>query len=119
MSLLKAEVDNKVNGGVFSGNKAFELYDTYGFPVDLTEDVLKSYGWTVDHKGFNLAMDEQKNKARKAWTGSGDKSTSSNILKLLSNFPTTKFLGYEKHNINTSSRSAVIMPKRRTIRRIT
>ena len=101
LSLLKAEVDNKVNGGVFSGNKAFELYDTYGFPVDLTEDVLKSYGWTVDHKGFNLAMDEQKNKARKAWTGSGDKSTSANILKLLSNFPTTKFLGYEKHNINT------------------
>ena len=101
LSLLKAEVDNKVNGGVFSGNKAFELYDTYGFPVDLTEDVLKSYGWTVDHKGFNLAMDEQKNKARKAWTGSGDKSTSANILKLLSNFPSTKFLGYEKHNINT------------------
>ncbi|MDC1210146.1 alanine--tRNA ligase, partial [Pseudomonadota bacterium] len=101
LSLLKTEVNNKVSGGVFSGNKAFELYDTYGFPVDLTEDVLKSYGWTVDHKGFNLAMDEQKNKARKAWTGSGDKSTSANILKLLSNFPSTKFLGYEKHNINT------------------
>ena len=69
LSLLKAEVDNKVSGGVFSGNKAFELYDTYGFPVDLTEDVLKSYGWTVDHKGFNLAMDEQKNKARIRFTG--------------------------------------------------
>ena len=101
LSLLKAEVDNKVNGGVFSGNKAFELYDTYGFPVDLTEDVLKSYGWTVDHKGFNLAMDEQKNKARKSWAGSGDKSTSANVLKLLVNFPATKFLGYEKHNIET------------------
>jgi alanyl-tRNA synthetase len=101
LSLLKAEVDNKVSGGVFSGNKAFELYDTYGFPVDLTEDVLKSYGWTVDHKGFNLAMDEQKNKARKSWAGSGDKSTSANVLKLLVNCPATKFLGYEKHNIDT------------------
>jgi alanyl-tRNA synthetase len=101
LSLLKAEVDKKVSGGVFSGNKAFELYDTYGFPVDLTEDVLKSYGWTVDHKGFNLAMDEQKNKARKSWAGSGDKSTSANVLKLLVNFPATKFLGYEKHNIET------------------
>ncbi len=101
LSLLKAEVDKKVSGGVFSGNKAFELYDTYGFPVDLTEDVLKSYGWTVDHKGFNLAMDKQKNKARKSWAGSGDKSTSANVLKLLVNFPATKFLGYEKHNIET------------------
>ena len=64
MYLLKAEIDKKVSSGILSGQKAFELYDTYGFPLDLTEDVLKSYGWTVDQRGFEEAMKEQKNKAR-------------------------------------------------------
>ncbi len=73
MSLLMNEIDEKVSLGVLSGEKAFELYDTYGFPIDLTEDVLKSYGWTVDYSGFEISMNNQKNKARQAWSGSGDK----------------------------------------------
>ena len=72
MSLLMNEIDKKVSPGVLSGHKAFELYDTYGFPLDLTEDVLKSYGWMVDHKGFQKSMNQQKIKARQAWSGSGD-----------------------------------------------
>ena len=71
MSLLMNEIDEKVSPGVLSGQKAFELYDTYGFPLDLTEDVLKSYGWKVDHQGFVKSMNEQKIKARQAWSGSG------------------------------------------------
>jgi Alanyl-tRNA synthetase len=56
MSLLLNEIDKKVSSGVLSGEKAFELYDTYGFPIDLTEDVLRSYGWTVNHSGFKSSM---------------------------------------------------------------
>ncbi len=101
MSLLKAEIDNKVSTGVLSGQKAFELYDTYGFPLDLTEDVLKAHGWTVDQDGFKEAMEEQKNKARQAWTGSGDKTKSSDVLKSLLNIESTNFFGYEKNTLNT------------------
>ena len=101
MYLLKAEIDKKVSSGILSGQKAFELYDTYGFPLDLTEDVLKSYGWTVDQRGFELAMNEQKNKARQSWSGSGDKTKSSNVLKSLLNIESTNFLGYEKNTLNT------------------
>ena len=101
MYLLKAEIDKKVSSGILSGQKAFELYDTYGFPLDLTEDVLKSYGWTVDQRGFEEAMKEQKNKARQSWIGSGDKTKSSNVLKSLLNIESTNFLGYEKNTLNT------------------
>ena len=101
MYLLKAEIDKKVSSGILSGQKAFELYDTYGFPLDLTEDVLKSYGWTVDQRGFEEAMKEQKNKARQSWSGSGDKTKSSNVLKSLLNIESTNFLGYEKNTLNT------------------
>ena len=101
MYLLKAEIDKKVSSGILSGQKAFELYDTYGFPLDLTEDVLKSYGWTVDQRGFEEAMKEQKNKARQSWSGSGDKTKSSNVLKSLLNIESTNFLGYEKNILNT------------------
>ena len=101
MYLLKAEIDKKVSSGILSGQKAFELYDTYGFPLDLTEDVLKSYGWTVDQRGFEEAMKEQKNKARQSWSGSGDKIKSSNVLKSLLNIESTNFLGYEKNTLNT------------------
>ena len=96
MALLTNEINNKASPGVLSGQKAFELYDTYGFPLDLTEDVLKSYGWQVDYQGFDKSMNEQKNKARQAWSGSGDSSYNQEILKSLLNLPTTKFIGYDE-----------------------
>ena len=99
LNLLKAEVENKVSTGILPGHKAFELYDTYGFPIDLTEDVLKSYGWKVDHHGFEIAMNEQKNKARKAWAGSGDKQNSLEVIKSLGNMESTVFSGYEKFEL--------------------
>ena len=99
LNLLKAEVENKVSTGILPGHKAFELYDTYGFPIDLTEDVLKSYGWKVDHHGFELAMNKQKIKARKAWAGSGDKQNSLEVIKSLGNMESTVFSGYEKFEL--------------------
>ncbi len=102
LSLLMREVDKKVSGGTLPGEKAFELYDTYGFPIDLTEDVLRTYGWTVDHNGFNKSMNDQKMKARKAWSGSGDMQYNQNILKILLDLPETSFQGYEKVEFNTN-----------------
>ena len=102
MTLLMNEIDTKVTSGVLPGVKAFELYDTYGFPLDLTEDVLSSYGWTVDHIGFEHCMNEQKNKARQAWSGSGDKQINSEVLKYLLKIPTTIFKGYSESVLSTS-----------------
>ncbi len=101
MSLLLNEIDNKVSTGVLSGEKAFELYDTYGFPIDLTEDVLRSYGWTVDHSGFESSMNNQKNKARQAWSGSGDKQYDQEILKVLLKLPSSDFQGYDNNFLET------------------
>ena len=101
MSLLMNEIDDKASPGVLSGQKAFELYDTYGFPLDLTEDVLKSYGWKVDHQGFEKSMNQQKNKARQAWSGSGDDAYNQDILKLLLDLPSTNFKGYDKNTFET------------------
>lgn len=95
LNLLKNEIDNKVSNGVLPGQKAFELYDTYGFPIDLTEDVLKGYGWTLDYKGFDIAMNAQKDKARQAWVGSGDKQYKSDVLKYFLKLPSTDFKGYD------------------------
>ena len=102
MTLLMNEVDTKVTSGVLPGVKAFELYDTYGFPLDLTEDVLSTYGWTVDHIGFEHSMNEQKNKARQAWSGSGDKQINSEVLKYLLKIPGTTFRGYNDSSLSTS-----------------
>ena len=101
MSLLLNEIDEKVSSGVLSGEKAFELYDTYGFPIDLTEDVLRSHGWTVDHSGFESSMNNQKNKARQAWSGSGDKQYNQEILKVLLKLPSTDFQGYDNNFLET------------------
>ena len=101
MSLLMKVVDKKVSGGVLPGEKAFELYDTYGFPIDLTEDVLSTYGWTVDNNGFNRCMNDQKNKARKSWSGSGDSQYNQKILKTLLDLPETNFHGYTKSNLDS------------------
>ena len=101
LNLLKNEIDNKISNGVLPGEKAFELYDTYGFPLDLTEDVLKGYGWIVDRKGFEIAMNVQKNKARQAWVGSGDQQYKPDLMKHFLTFPSTDFKGYDETFLQT------------------
>ena len=82
-------------GDMFDGDTAFTLYDTYGFPLDLTQDALKSRGIGVDIASFTDAMERQREKARAAWTGSGDTATEAVWFALREKLGATEFLGYE------------------------
>jgi alanyl-tRNA synthetase len=77
-----------------SGLVAFKLYDTYGFPFDLTEDALRAKGYTIDRDGFDAAMREQKSRARAAWKGSGAKSSDDVWFDIAERFGSTEFTGY-------------------------
>jgi alanyl-tRNA synthetase len=79
------------------GQVAFKLYDTYGFPFDLTEDALRSHGIGVDRAGFDAAMAEQKAAARAAWKGSGDKASDEIWFDVAEEFGSTEFTGYSGH----------------------
>ncbi|MGI9407648.1 MAG: alanine--tRNA ligase, partial [Hyphomicrobiaceae bacterium] len=82
-------------GDELDGEVAFKLYDTYGFPLDLTEDALRSREMTVDTDTFNAAMERQKAEARKAWKGSGDAATEEIWFELREKHGATEFLGYD------------------------
>ena len=94
LRILNDEVAGKASGGTLDGATAFKLYDTFGFPLDLTQDFMRGYGWQVDLDGFNAAMDAQKANARRAWSGSGDSATETIWLDLAQNLEATEFLGY-------------------------
>ncbi len=95
MRLLDCETENMTAGGMLSGKTAFKLYDTYGFPLDLTEDALKLKNIKVDVDGFNQAMEEQKQLARQNWAGSGDEGTERVWFDLKEKLGATDFLGYK------------------------
>ena len=86
---------NKVKNNSFPGEIAFKLYDTYGFPLDLTADILKSKNIKVDSAGFNKEMEKSKKLARANWKGSGDESLDEKWLKAREQLNPTEFLGYE------------------------
>ena len=94
LKLLTTDVEGGGSGGVLGGDKAFRLYDTFGFPLDLTEDFLRGYGWKVDVAGFDAAMSAQKEAARAAWVGSGEKADQKIFLELADKNGPTEFLGY-------------------------
>lgn len=89
------EESSKVNDGILPGDIAFKLYDTYGFPVDLTADALRAQDISVDMEGFDACMEEQKKAARAAWAGSGDTGTEKLWFDLAEKIEATEFLGYE------------------------
>ncbi len=86
---------NKIKNNSFPGEVAFKLYDTYGFPLDLTADILKSKNIKVDSAGFDKEMEKSKKLARANWKGSGDKSLEEKWFKVRENLKPTEFLGYE------------------------
>ncbi|MDF1750506.1 MAG: alanine--tRNA ligase, partial [Alphaproteobacteria bacterium] len=95
LKLLDEELANVPEQGELSGRVAFTLYDTYGFPLDLTKDILRGQGRSVDEAEYTTAMAEQKAKARKAWSGSGDAATESVWFDLRDQLGATEFFGYE------------------------
>ncbi len=86
---------NKVKNNSFPGEVAFKLYDTYGFPLDLTADILKNKNIKVDKIGFEKEMEKSKKLARANWKGSGDKSLEEKWFKVREQINPTEFLGYE------------------------
>jgi len=81
-------------GAVLPGEVAFRLYDTFGFPLDLTEDILRGHGLRVDQEGFDAAMERQRERARAAWKGSGDVAVSQVYATIAMDEPVV-FRGYE------------------------
>jgi len=94
LKMLAAETSALKSGDTLSGETAFKLYDTYGFPLDLTADALRAKGIKIDAQGFDKAMAAQKEMARKAWAGSGDSATESQWFDIKERVGTTEFLGY-------------------------
>jgi alanyl-tRNA synthetase len=94
LKLLDEATADLPKGGTLPGETAFRLYDTYGFPYDLTEDALRSRGLAVDREGFDAAMAQQKSAARAAWKGSGERASDDLWFDLAEEFGSTEFTGY-------------------------
>ncbi|CAN7270844.1 alanine--tRNA ligase [Brevundimonas sp. LjRoot202] len=95
MGLLEDASRDLGEGGVLPGQTAFTLYDTYGFPLDLTQDEARRRGFTVDTEGFDAAMAEQRSRSREHWTGSGQTASTGEWLALRDRLGPTVFTGYD------------------------
>ncbi|MCP5073802.1 MAG: alanine--tRNA ligase [Rhodobacteraceae bacterium] len=95
LGLLDEELAQLEDGAELPGQTAFKLYDTYGFPLDLTQDALREKGVGVETAGFDAAMEEQKAKARAAWAGSGEAADETIWFNLAEEHGSTEFLGYD------------------------
>jgi alanyl-tRNA synthetase len=95
LNLLDAETQDLAEGDELAGDVAFKLYDTYGFPVDLTQDALKAKGINVDMAGFESSMEKQRQEARKNWSGSGGTADEAVWFDLKEKVGGTDFLGYD------------------------
>ncbi|MEH2486737.1 alanine--tRNA ligase [Bradyrhizobium sp. AZCC 2230] len=95
LAILDEKSASLKKGDMFDGDVAFTLYDTYGFPLDLTQDALKSRGIGVDQASFTDAMERQKAKARESWKGSGEAASEAIWFPLREKLGATEFLGYE------------------------
>ena len=95
LKLLDEELSHLPEGADLPGPAAFKLYDTYGFPLDLTQDALREKGKAVDVAGFEVAMEEQRRKARAAWVGTGEAADSKIWFELAEAHGVSEFLGYD------------------------
>ncbi|GAB4066916.1 alanine--tRNA ligase [Ancylobacter sonchi] len=94
LSILETESEGLGDGAKFSGETAFKLYDTYGFPLDLTEDALRARGISVDTAAFGTAMERQRAEARASWSGSGEAATDAVWFGIREKVGASEFLGY-------------------------
>ncbi|OHC74396.1 MAG: alanine--tRNA ligase [Rhodospirillales bacterium RIFCSPLOWO2_12_FULL_58_28] len=112
LKLLDEAVAGMGRGGKLKAETAFKLYDTYGFPLDLTQDALKPKGIAVDVDGFNAAMERRRAEARKAWSGSGDAATEQVWFDIREEKGATEFLGYEAETALGQITALVVNGKR-------
>lgn len=108
MALLHQETDKLGQGGILPGSVAFKLYDTFGFPLDLTADALRERGLSVDMPGFEAEMHQQRQRARAAWTGSGDTATEAVWFGPKEEFGATEFLGYTTQTADAEIKALVV-----------
>jgi len=108
MHLLDEEVGKLPGGGFLPGAVAFKLYDTFGFPLDLTQDALREQGFGVDLDGFNAAMAAQRRRARAAWSGSGEAATEKVWFELKEILGATEFLGYATETAEANVTALVV-----------
>jgi alanyl-tRNA synthetase len=107
MGLLNEASADLKDGDLLAGDVAFKLYDTYGFPLDLTQDALKPRGIGVDVAGFDAAMQEQQKKARQSWAGSGEAATDGMWFEIKDEVGASDFLGYETETAEGQVRAIV------------
>ncbi len=115
LKILNDEIKETKNKKL-SGNTAFLLYDTYGFPLDLTQDILKDLNISVDLKTFEKQMEEQKKKARSAWKGTGDVKTDKLWFEIFKNYGSTEFVGYK--SLKTQGSIIQIIKNNKSIKKI-
>ncbi len=107
LRLLDEELERLPGAAALPGDAAFRLYDTYGFPLDLTQDALREKGRKVDVEGFDAAMAEQKRRARAAWAGSGEAAEEAVWLDLAETLGATEFLGYDTETAHAQVQAVV------------
>ncbi len=107
LSLLEEASGSLSKGDTLDGETAFKLYDTYGFPLDLTQDALKTRGIGVDISGFTHAMDRQRAEARAHWAGSGEAATETVWFGLRETHGATEFLGYDTESAEAEVRALI------------
>jgi alanyl-tRNA synthetase len=107
LELLKAEIDNHQGEKVLPGDVVFKLYDTFGFPVDITEDIAGEAGLTLDHEGFEKEMEQQRTQSRKAWKGDLDGELEPLYKEFVSGGLTVNFTGYDR-TVDTGRITAII-----------
>ena len=112
LRLLDEAVGRLGDGQTLPGDVAFKLYDTYGFPLDLTQDILRGQGRGVDNAGFEQAMERQRAEARKNWAGSGVAATDTLWFELREDLGATEFLGYESDVAEARVEAIVVDGKR-------
>jgi alanyl-tRNA synthetase len=108
LKLLEEETGKLGDKQPLNGEVAFKLYDTFGFPLDLTQDILRGQGRSVDQAGFDAAMERQRAAARKAWSGSGEAATESLWFELRDKVGVSEFLGYDTESAEGQVRAIVV-----------
>ena len=110
LKILEDEI-NKTKNNLFNGDVAFKLYDTYGFPLDLTQDYLKNKNIDVDTLTFDKNMIQQKERARKSWKGTGDTENSKIWFEVVQNLEPTEFVGYDQTKSESLIKKIVVSNK--------